>query len=160
MMALRRTYPGGSCGSYHPRMMLKILIYVYTQKIYSSRRIAKALREQIPCMWLAGNNRPDFRTINRFRATVMRETVEAVFNGVIVLLGKGLIRFENYFLDGTKIEADAGKYTYVCSKSVSRNKEKLETKIRELLKHIDEVNDRENREYEEGDLEEIGKESR
>lgn len=150
-------YPGGGCSSYHPRMMLKVLIYAYTQKVYSSRMIAKALREQIPFMWIAGNNRPDFRTINRFRATVMKQTVESVFSGVVeLLLEKGLVSYENYFIDGTKIEADAGRYTFVWRKSVARNKAKLQTKVRELLEHIDAVNDRENRDYGERDLEELG----
>lgn len=152
-----RKYPGGGSSSYHPRMMLKVLIFSYTQKIYSSRLIAKSLREHIPFMWIAGNNRPDFRTINRFRATVMKDTVEAVFTGVVeLLLEKGLVSFENYFLDGTKIEADAGRYTFVWRKSVANNKTKLKTKVRDLLDHIDEINDRENRDYGERDLEELG----
>ncbi len=53
-------YKGGGTSSYHPKMMLKVMIYAYTQKIYSSRMIAKALRENIHFMWLSGNNRPDF----------------------------------------------------------------------------------------------------
>lgn len=60
-------YKGDGISSYNPKMMLKVFIYGYTQKIFSSRQIAKALRESIPFMWLSGNNRPDFRTINRFQ---------------------------------------------------------------------------------------------
>jgi len=154
---LIRRYPGGGSSSYHPHMMLKVLVYAYTQKLYSSRMIAKALREQIPFMWLSGNNRPDFRTINRFRATVMKDVVERVFGAVVeLLLAKEMVRFEDYFLDGTKIEADAGKYTFVWRKSVVRNKTKLQARVRELLEHIDEVNERENREYGDLDLEELG----
>lgn len=68
---LLRRYKGGGASSYHPKMMLKVLVYAYTQRIYSSRRIAKALRENIHFMWISGNSRPDFRTINRFRGEVM-----------------------------------------------------------------------------------------
>ena len=50
------SYPGGGAPSYHPKMMLKVLIYAYTQKIYSSRQIAKALIEQIPFRWISGGN--------------------------------------------------------------------------------------------------------
>ena len=66
---LLKGYKGGGTSSYHPRMLLKVLIYAYTQRIYSSRFIAKALRENIHFMWLSGGNRPDFRTINRFRSS-------------------------------------------------------------------------------------------
>jgi transposase len=123
---LLKSYKGGGTSSYHPRMLLKVLIYAYTQKIYTSRKIAKALREDITFMWLAGNNKPDFRTINRFRAVILKEGIAAIFTGVLeLLLEKGLIRFENYFLDGTKIEADANKYSYVWNKTVQRNKVKV-----------------------------------
>jgi transposase len=47
-------YKGGGASSYHPRMMLKVLIYAYSEKTYSSRRIAKALRENVNFMWLSG----------------------------------------------------------------------------------------------------------
>lgn len=60
-------YKEGGCPAYHPRMMLKVMIYSFSQKIYSSRQIAKALRENINFLWIAGGNKPDFRTINRFR---------------------------------------------------------------------------------------------
>ena len=59
-------YKGGGASSYHPRMMLKVLVYAYSEKTYSSRRIAKALRENVNFMWLSGGNKPDHRTINGF----------------------------------------------------------------------------------------------
>jgi transposase len=65
-------YKGGGTSSYHPQMLLKVLVYAYTQKIYSSRRIARALRENIHFMWLSSGNQPDFRTINDFRGSRMR----------------------------------------------------------------------------------------
>ena len=69
-------YKGGGTSSYHPKMLLKVLVYAYTQKIYSSRQIAKALRENIYFMWISGNNTPDFRTINRFRSSRMKAVIE------------------------------------------------------------------------------------
>src|SRR3989337_377366 len=75
---LLNEYKGGGTSSYHPRMMLKVLVYAYTQKVNSSRQIAKALRENVNFMWISGNNRPDFRTINRFRSSVMKEGIEVV----------------------------------------------------------------------------------
>lgn len=61
-------YPGGGRDSYHPKMLTKVIIYAYSQRIYSSRQIAKAVRENVMFMWIAGRQRPDFRTINRFRS--------------------------------------------------------------------------------------------
>jgi transposase len=69
-------------------MLLKVLIYAYTQQIYSSRKIAKALRENY-FMWLRGNNRPDFHTINRFREVIVKETIAEIFAGVLVILEEG-----------------------------------------------------------------------
>ena len=154
---LMKQYKGGGTSSYHPKMMLKVIVYAYTQKTYSSRRIAKALRENINFMWLSGGNQPDFRTINRFRSTMMKETVDDVFASVLeMLFEKGYVKLDNYFLDGTKIEANANRYSYVWSKSTKRYKKNLQSKIKALLKQIDGVNEKENEEYGDSDLEELG----
>jgi transposase len=153
-------YKGGGTSSYHPKMMLKVLVYAYSQKFYSSRQIAKALRENIHFMWLSGNNTPDFRTINRFRSSVMKELIDEVFKNVLELLvEEGLVKFENYFLDGTKIEANANRYSYVWKKNVERHKAKLQSKINELLLEIERQNNAENSTYGDRDLEELGEET-
>jgi transposase len=127
-------YKGGGTSSYHPRMMLKVLVYAYTQKVNSSRQIAKGLRENVNFMWISGNNRPDFRTINRFRSSVMKEGIEVVFGEVLqYLIEEGYVTLENYFLDGTKIEANANKYKWVWAKSTAKYKARLQEKIQELL---------------------------
>ena len=74
-------YKGGGTSSYHPKMLLKVMIYAYAEQIYSSRRIAKALRENIHFMWLSGGSRPDFRTINDFRGNRMKEVIVPGENG-------------------------------------------------------------------------------
>ena len=91
-------YKEGGCPAYHPMMMLKVMIYSYSQKIYSSRQIAKALRENINFMWISGGNKPDFRTVNRFR-TDMKDIIEEVFYDVVrFLIDKGYIRMpKNFF---------------------------------------------------------------
>jgi transposase len=127
-------YKGGGTSSYHPRMMLKVLVYAYTQKVNSSRQIAKGLRENVNFMWISGGNRPDFRTINRFRSSVMKEGIEVVFGEVLqYLIEGGYVTLENYFLDGTKIEANANKYKWVWAKSTTKYKARLQEKIQELL---------------------------
>lgn len=150
-------YKGGGTSSYHPKMMLKVLVYAYTQRIYSSRQIAKALRENIHFMWISGNSRPDFRTINRFRGEVMRGIMEQVFASVLeLLIEEGYVKLENYFLDGTKIEANANRYSYVWAKSTRNYKNKLQENIKKLLDDIEKVNEEEDEEYGESDLEELG----
>lgn len=154
---LLKRYKGGGTSSYHPKMMLKVLVYAYTQKIYSSRQIAKALRENIHFMWLSGNNRPDFRTINRFRSSVMKGIIDEIFGSVLeLLIEEGYVKLEHYFLDGTKIEANANKYSWVWGKAVKKKKEKLQQKIKELLQEIERVNEEENVRYGDKDLEELG----
>jgi transposase len=65
--SLLSKYKGGGTSAYHPRMLLKVLFYAYLRNLYSCRKIAKALQENIYFMWLSGYSTPDFRTINRFR---------------------------------------------------------------------------------------------
>jgi len=150
-------YKGGGTSSYHPKMLLKVLVYAYTQQLYSSRKIAKALRENIYFMWLSGNQQPDFRTINRFRSEVVKDVIEDIFASVLeLLIEEGYVKLENYFLDGTKIEANANKYSWVWGRSTRRYKQKLQEKVKELIFEIEQVNEAENVEYGERDLEELG----
>jgi len=138
-------------------MMLKVFIYAYTQKIFSSRRIAKALRESIPLMWLSGNNRPDFRTINRFRGELLKGIIEEVFLAVLsLLIDGGYVKLEDYFVDGTKLEANANRYSYVWAKSTQRYQKQLAEKVASLFEEIERVNAEENARYGDRDLEEVG----
>ncbi|ABS21023.1 transposase [Bacillus cytotoxicus] len=117
-------YQGSSRRSYHPKMMTKVILYAYTQKIYSCRDIAKSLREYLPMMWLSGQQMPDFRTINHFRSEQMKDRIEPLFSELIqLLLKQNYISMENYFLDGTKIEENATKYSSVWKKSTESYEE-------------------------------------
>jgi hypothetical protein len=138
-------------------MMLKVLVYAYTQRIYSSRQIAKALRENLNFMWLSGGNRPDFRTLNGFRSSRMKGVVAEVFAEVLEhLIDKGYVKMETYFVDGTKIEANANRYGRVWAKNVRRYQTQLREKIGALLDEIERVNEEEQEEYGNEDLEELG----
>ena len=154
---LMAKYAGGGTSSYHPKMMLKVLVYAYCEKVFTSRRIEKGLRENVNFMWLAGGNVPDFRTINRFRGVVMKGEVRDIFTGVLkLLIEEGYVKLENYFVDGTKIGADANAHKVVWAKKTAKNKVRLEQKIQELLDEIEQVNEKENEEYGDKDLEELG----
>ena len=150
-------YKGGGTSSYHPRMMLKVIVYAYTQKIYSSRKIEKALWENIGFMWIGGGNQPDFHTINNFRGETMKEAVRKVFASMMELLvEEGYVKMENYFVDGTKIGADSNPHKMVWAKKTQKYKERLQKQIEELLNEIDQANEREQEEYGEENLEELG----
>ncbi len=154
---LEAQYKGGGTSAYDPQMLLKVIIYAYSQRIFTSRQIAKALRENVNFMWLSGMNRPNFRTINRFRTKVMKAVIDEVFYGIIEqLLEMGLIDMQSYFVDGTKIEANANKYSFVWRKSTQTHKSKLQEKVQALLEQIDELEAEEELEYEERDLNEVG----
>jgi transposase len=154
---LLRKYKGGGTSSYHPGMMLKVLVFAYTQRVYSSRQIAKGLRENVNFMWLSGGNRPDFRTINEFRGEKMKGVIEEVFSSVLELLvEEGYVKLENYFVDGSKVEANANRHKVVWAKSQAKYQKRLREKVKELLKEIDAVNEAEDEAYGDKDLEELG----
>ena len=132
---LLETYKGGGASSYSPRLMLKILIYSYIDKIYTNRRIEKALRENINLMWLSGMSTPDHTTIHNFRSKRMKEAVEDVFGSIVeILIDGGYVKAENLFVDGTKIEANANRYSYIWRKNVERHESKTKERVKELLK--------------------------
>lgn len=91
-------------------------------------------------MWLAAMHQPDFRTINDFRGKRMNNLMDELFEAMIVrLIEEGYITLESYFLDGTKLEANANKYSFVWKKSTIRFEEKLKEKIKEMLQKIEEI---------------------
>lgn len=150
-------YEGGGTSSYHPKMMVKVLLYGYAMKLYTGRKLAKALSQDITFMWLAAYNRPDFRTINLFRSGILKETIEELFQQLLLFLVEhGYIKVENYFTDGTTFSADANKYKVVWRKNAERYKQMAEEKCRVLFKEIDALNLEEDRQYGEKDLEEMG----
>ena len=128
----------GRC-PYHPKMMLKIILYAYMNNIYSCRKIEKAVQRDIHYIWLAAQERPDFVTINRFRNRVKNEINNIFTQVVLVLADKGFITLDVEYIDGTKIESKANKYTFVWRKTVEKNRAKLQEKIRFLLGQIDDV---------------------
>ncbi len=150
------TYKGGGTSSYSPRIMLKVLIYAYIENIYTTRRIEKALRENINFMWISGMSTPDHGTIHNFRTKRMKEAVEDVFSSVVeVLMQSGYIKAENLFVDGTKIEANANRYSYIWKKNVERQESMAKEKVKKLLSHIEQLQKEEDAEYGADNLEEI-----
>ncbi len=93
----------GRC-PYHPKMMLKIILYAYMNNVYSCRKIERQVQRDIHYIWLASQERPDFVTINRFRNRVKKE-INNIFTQVVLLLAeRGFITLDVEYIDGTKIE--------------------------------------------------------
>ena len=128
----------GRC-PYHPKMMLKIILYAYMNNIYSCRKMERAVQRDIHYIWLAAQEQPDFVTINRFRNRVKKEINNIFTQVVLVLADKGFITLDVEYIDGTKIESKANKYTFVWRKTVEKNRAKLQEKIRVLLGQIDDA---------------------
>lgn len=134
-----KKYKGGGNSPYHPRMMIKVLFYSYLSNIYSCRKIAKALNENIHFMYISGNSTPDFRTINDFRGKILKDYLKKLFAEIVEMLVKtGYLSLDIQYVDGTKIEATSNKYTFVRRGSVEKYQEKLKTKINRILSDIEE----------------------
>lgn len=156
---LLQTYKGGGTSSYHPLMLLKVLLYAYVVGIYGSRKIAKALRENVHFMWLSGLQRPDFRTINNFRSGRLKEHIDTIFASLMLFLVEaGYVDLKDYFVDGSKFMANANPHSYVWKKNVNRYQENVLEIIEELLSQIERINEEENRCYGDKDLSELGEE--
>lgn len=127
-------YKGGGASSYNPRMLLKVIVYAYLNNVYSGRKMERLLVENIAFMWLSGMQTPDFRTINLFRSKRLAGKFDSLFTQVVLLLNEeGFVSLDVQYIDGTKIESVANKYTFVWKGSVEKNKSRLEAKVRSVL---------------------------
>ena len=155
------TYRGGGNSAFNPKMMLKVLVFAYLSNVYSSRRIEELLRRDIYFMWLAGMKRPDFRTINYYRGKRLKDGFDAVFTQVVELLHEeGFVSLKVQYVDGTKIESVANKYTFVWRGSVEKYDARLKAKTEALLSQIEQshaVENQENPVSEELTAEEVAK---
>lgn len=133
-------YEGGGTSSYHPQMLLKVMVYAYMNNIYSSRKIEEALQQNIHFMWLSGMNTPDHHTINRFRGHQLSAPLKKIFTEVVKLFNEeGLLSIKDIFTDGTKIEANANRYTFVWGNSIKKNKEKMKEQLNEMWEYAQSV---------------------
>lgn len=131
------TYRGGGSSGYHPRMLLKVLIYAYLKNIYSSRQMEEALKENIHFMWLSGMSKPDHNTINRFRGKRLDGNLKEIFGSVVQMLAnEGYLSIKEVYIDGTKIEANANRYTFVWGKAIATQKQKIKDQLEQVWAHV------------------------
>lgn len=135
-----KKYKGVGTSSYHPRMLLKVLVYGYLNNIYSSRRMEAALKENIYFMWLSGMSQPDHHTINRFRSERLRNILKEVFAQIVLLLvDSGHVSLKEIYTDGSKIESVANRYSFVWGKAIKTNRERIKQQLKELWAYTQKV---------------------
>ncbi len=137
---LHAAYHTIGSSSYHPQMLLKVLVYGYVSNIYSSRKLEAACKESIYFMFLSSMSYPDHNTINRFRGVRLKDALRKIFEEVVLLLAQeGLLSIDEVYTDGTKIEANANKYTFVWRKAIATNKEKITKQLAHIWEYAQSV---------------------
>lgn len=154
---IESTYAQRGQRAYHPKMLLKLLVYGYSMGLTSSRKLSDKCHEDIVFMWLSGRSAPDFRTIADFRKDKLSD-VKMVFQNVLTLcIDLGLVRCGTIALDGTKFQANASRNKAIYRKVLNRRKEKLGEQIDQILKDAEELDREEDRLYGETTIARTGK---
>lgn len=140
MELIIKKYKGGGTTSYHPRMLLKVMVYAYINNIYSSRKMEEVVKRDIHFMWLAGMQQPDHNTINRFRSERLKDILKEVFAQVVLLLvDSGHVSLQEIYTDGSKIESVANRYTFVWGRAIKTSRERIKQQLGELWKYTQKV---------------------
>jgi len=136
LRALLRAYNShGRPPATPPRTMLKVVLYAIMEPTYSSRKIRRACQRDINYIWLLdGVPAPSHFEIARFRSQRLFGCAYEIFSQLVEALHEmGEIKYEHLFVDGTKIEANANKYSFVWKKSTNKYETRLDAKIEKLL---------------------------
>jgi len=131
---------------YHPRMMTKLLFYAYCTGVFSSRKIARKLEDDVAFRVLAAGNKPDFRTISDFRKLHLG-ALKVLFVEVLMLCERaGMVRLGHVSLDGTKLKANASKHKAMSYGRMKEESARLESEIADLLDRAGRVDESEDAE--------------
>lgn len=132
---------------YHPVMMTRVLLYAYCVGLPSSRKIEKALVEEVALRYLAANNTPDFRTIADFRKRHL-QALRGLFLQVLKLCQKaGLVKLGHVALDGTKMKANASKHKAMSYARMSEEEKRLQAEVDEMFRRAEEIDEKEDAEF-------------
>jgi len=132
---------------YHPRLMVKLLVYGYCRGVRSSRKIAQRLVEDVPFRVLAAGNQPDFRTISDFRK-IHLEALEGLFQQVLrIALEAGALQLGRVALDGTKMKANASKHKAMSYGRMKQAEQQLEAEVKKMLAEAEAVDAEEDARY-------------
>lgn len=155
MDSLTTYYCGIGCPPYHPKMLIKVWVYGYCQGVYTTRPLAKKLREDIGFMYLSGGQHPNFKTLSNFRTGRMGDLMESVLHQILVyLVEQDLVDLSDLYIDGSKWEANNNKYKRVWGKNTARYKSGVSERVRDLLNQYQALQDLEDAQYGQQDLSE------
>ena len=148
MAALSKYYTGIGRPAYHPKLLIKVWVYGFCNKIYTSRPLSKKIKEDLCFIWLAGGEQPSFKTLCEFRGSRMEGMIESIFKEVLVyLVEHDYIDLNDLYVDGSKWEANAYKYGITWRKNVERYKQGVEERIEGLLNQISQLQQIEDADY-------------
>jgi len=132
---------------YHPRMMVKVLVYGYCVGVFSSRRLQKRLQEDIGFKLLAAGNEPDFRTLSDFRKLHLK-VLQGLFEQVLRLaMELGALRLGRVAIDGSKVKANASKHKAMSYKRMREEQQRLREEVRRLLAEAERIDAEEDARY-------------
>jgi transposase len=132
---------------YHPVMMTALLLYAYSQGVYSSRRMARGCQERVDFMAVTARQSPDFRTINDFRKRHLA-ALEGLFVQVLrVCRRAGMVKLSHVSLDGTKVQANASKHKAMSYGRMCAEEKRLEEEVRGWLKRAQDIDEEEDELY-------------
>jgi len=132
---------------YDPLLMTKLLVYGYCTGVFSSRRIAKRLQEDIPFKVLAAGNEPDFRTISDFRKIHIAALQELFEQVLEMALETGTIKLGRVSLDGTKVKANASKHKAMSYGRMKEKQRQLKEEVQQLLAQAEAADEEEDRRH-------------
>jgi len=132
---------------YHPAMMVKVLLYAYCTGVFSSRKIARRLIEDLGFRVLAAGNTPDFRTLSEFRRRHL-QALGGLFHQVLRLAQQaGMVKLGYVALDGTKIRANASKHKAMSYQRLTQEEARLAEQVRQLLERAEATDAAEDAQY-------------
>jgi transposase len=122
---------------YNPVNMLKLILFCHMEKIHSLRNMSKAAQNDIRIMWLIDEMKPSHQAIKRFMDDVLKDSIEDIFYDLMhQITTKDSVGTEILHIDGTKIEANANRYQFVWKKTILKNKAKLDIKIENTIRKL------------------------
>jgi len=131
--AMSGAYRGSGSASYHPRLLLAVLVYGYATGVFSSRKLERATYDSVAFRFVAANQHPDHDTIAAFRKRFLKE-IEALFVQILLLAREmGLLRMGTVALDGTKIHASASKHSALSYEHAGKIEAQLKAEVAELM---------------------------
>jgi transposase len=133
LSTMSRSYRGAGSASYHPKLLLGILVYGYATGVFSSRKLERATYDSVAFRFIASNDHPDHDTIASFRRRFLPQ-IEALFVQVLLLARElGLLKLGTVALDGTKIHANASRHSALSYEHAGRLEAQLKAEVAELM---------------------------